>query len=411
MSKLIVIMIDGISAHKFEEMRTYLPHLDALAKRGCQVKALTPEICGTSFPGRTSIICGTPPSEHGIYGNKIWDGDCFRWSNPYDVRVPTLATYAKQAGLDVANVGYGMVRPEDCHVYVSPWWVQDVMSRGRDQEAHPANALWTMEGKALDPDQRLQGLGIDTDSLVNPIADRSQTLQLGILADYQLLELAACLIESEQAPDLLLMEVGITDYYFHAYGMDHPLSELSIRAADSQVGMLIERLEQAGKLDDYNFAIMSDHGHAAMMDAVYCDRILPENCQWSSEGSLLLVAPENEAMAEEVTQAMLAQGMEVFDKSFIPTDLHNDLLVFACPEGEYLSFEADLKQTGKVRGVSKYKSNHGMRPNTPEDYRFCIFAGKDVEQQVIEFGEAIQLAPTLAKLLKIDTDWSAPTLF
>ncbi len=405
MNKLILIMIDGVSAGKFEQMRDQLPHLDALAKQGCQVKELTPEICGTSFPGRTSMVIGRPPAEHGVYGNKIWDGDVFRWSNPYDVRGETLAGFTRKAGGDVVNVGYGMVRPEDCSLFIKPWWVNDVMSRGRDNQPHPANEQWRLTNKNLDPDNRLAQLGLSIEDMVDPIADREQTLSLGMLADYQLMQVAATLAGAD-APDLIMLEVGITDYYLHQYGTDHPQTELSLRTADAQVGALMTQLRSNGSLDKYNFAIMSDHGHTAMPDAVRCDLLLPEGCRWSSEGSVLMVAPRSGEEATTVTEQLLAQGMEVMPKDFIPADLHDTLIAFTCPAGEYVSFEADVMGTGTVRGASKYKSNHGMRPGTPEDNRFCIFAGPNVPQQEVEFATAVQVAPTMAAIMGVETDWT-----
>ena len=410
MNKLILIMIDGISAGKFQKMRHSLPHLDQLAKQGTQVAALTPEICGTSFPGRTSMIVGRPPSEHGIYGNKIWDGEVFRWSNPYDVRTETLATLASAAGADVANIGYGMVRPEDCSLYVKPWWVNDVMSRGRDNQPHPANDLWSMKAKELDPKGRLDALGLSAADIVNPYTDRSQTLQLGMLADAQLMEMAADVICSDQSPDLIMMEIGVTDYYLHQYGSDHPLTELSLRTADAQVGTLLERLKNAGKLDQYNFAIMSDHGHHLMADAIHCDQLLPEGVRWSSEGSMLFIAPRSATEAAEVTSLLLEQGMEIWSQPLLPAELENQLLVFCCPEGQYISFEVDLAGSGQIKGTSKYQSNHGMRPGTEEDYRFCIFSGPNVPQQQIDFAEAIQVAPTMASIMGIETPWGAQAL-
>jgi len=410
MNKLILIMIDGVSSAKFEEIRHQLPHLDRLAKEGTQVQALTPEICGTSFPGRTSMIVGRPASEHGIYGNKIWDGNVFRWSNPYDVRTETIASLTKQAGGDVVNMGYGMVRPEDCDLYVSPWWVGDVMSRARDNEPHPANHLWTMKNKQLDPKKRLQNIGLSADDIVDPATNKALTLDLGTLADYQLMEMAADLIERDRAPNLLMLEVAVTDYYLHQYGSKHPLTELSLRNGDAQVGTLIERLRKAGKLEQYNFAIMSDHGHHLMADAIYCDVLLPEGTRWSSEGGMLLIAPTSAEQGADVTQKLLAQGLEQYPHDFLPDDMKDTLLAFTSAQGQYISFEADLKKTGKVRGVSKYQSNHGMRPGTLEDYRFCLFSGPDVTKQIVPFAQAIQVAPTIAKILGVNTPWQTPSI-
>ena len=327
MNKLILIMVDGISSEHFQRIRHQLPHLDQLAKQGTYIKALTPETCGTSFPGRTSMIVGRPASEHGIYGNRIWDGEVFRWSNPYDVRTETLASLTKNAGGDVVNMGFGMVRPEDCNLYVSPWWVEHVGSNTADGSPHPANQNWSMRSRNLDPQQRLAALGLDANNIVNPCTNNSQVLSLGILADYQLLEMAAHVIAANP-PDLLMLEVAITDYFLHEYGAANPITEMSLRTADAQIGTLLERLRQSGQLDQYNFAIMSDHGHHLMRDCIHCDVLLPEGCRWSSEGSMLFVAPRSSEERETVTQILLEQGMEVWSEPLLPDALKNEILVF-----------------------------------------------------------------------------------
>ncbi|MEH6578375.1 MAG: alkaline phosphatase family protein [Amphritea sp.] len=413
MNKLILIMIDGISAELFTQRRSWMPHLHALAEQGTRIQALAPEVCGTSFPGRTSMIVGRPAAEHGIYGNKIWDGMEFRWSNPYDVRTPTLAGFAKMAGRDVANIGYGMVRPEDCNVYCTSWWVDDVMNRARNEDPHPTDEQWTMLGRNLDPDKRIAALAAaDINiSIVNPDSDKTAKLSLGMLADQQLLEIAAGLANSEQAPDLIMLEIGITDYYLHTYGSDHPLTEWSLRTADSQVGLLMERLRKSGTLDDYNFAIMSDHGHGPIPDAVYCDQLLPEGVRWSSEGGMLLVAPRSDDEAQQVIATLAEMGIELWNNDFLPEELRHQLLAFTHPEDTIFSFEKDSKGSGNTTGQSNYNSNHGMRPGTEADYRFCIFSGPRVPQGSVSFGTADQVAPTLAALMNVTTDWTCQPLF
>lgn len=71
MAGLIVLMLDGISADSFARRRAHMPHLARLAEGGLVVERLSAEICGTSFPGRTSILTGVPAAVSGIYGNVI----------------------------------------------------------------------------------------------------------------------------------------------------------------------------------------------------------------------------------------------------------------------------------------------------------------------------------------------------
>mgnify|MGYP000173618400 CR=1 FL=1 len=412
MGKLILIMVDGISADHFERIRHQLPHLDRLAREGTQVMELTPEVCGTSLPGRTSMIVGAGADVHGIYGNVIWDGEQFRYGNPYDVKVPTLAHYAREAGRDVAALGYGMVKPEECDLYVAPWWVSEMLMRARDEKPWPADEQWLQAGKTHDVEERLakleaQGLSLD---IVDPNAQPEFKLQLGMLADQQLLDVAAALAASDKAPDLTLLEVCIPDYFLHKYGADHEMSEWSLRAADAQIGTLIERLRQADVLDQYNFAIMSDHGHAPMPNGLYCDQILGPDVQWSSEGGMLLVAPRDEAQANEVRASLEEYAVEQWNNDHLPPEQRDQLLTFAVKENSGISFENTLAGQQGPTGPSKYRSNHGMRPGSREDYRFCLFSGPDVPRQTLLFAEAKQIAPTLARILGIETPWQAASL-
>lgn len=406
-------MIDGISADHFERSRGRLPHLDRLAGQGTRIVGISPEMCGTSSPGRTSIVTGAPPSEHGIYGNRIFSEAGFRWANPYDVKSTTLPALAMQQGLDVANIGYGMVRPEDCSVYQGPWWACEMLMHGPGTDHESADAQWRHAAGTFDPDGRLQVLadaGL-TRPVVIPDEFGDNKLQMGMVADQQLLDVAVGLACSEQSPDFILLEIAITDYYLHKYGADHPLTDWSLQTADAEVGTVLARLERAGMLDEYNFAVVSDHGHADMSTGFYVDRVLDGEAVWSSEGGVLMVRTDSPNQSLAIEQRLAEHGIEAWNNDHLPADLRDRMLTFVMPEGSAMSFEASLPGTTGVTGPSKYQSNHGMRPGTWADYRFCLFSGPDIPQQVVPAGEAIQVAPTLAEILGVDCPWSAPSLF
>ena len=415
MGKLILVMIDGISADLFERSRAHLPHLDGLARAGTQIAGLAPEMCATSCPGRTSIIAGTPPAEHGIYGNFIHDADAgeFRWANPYDVAVKTLPQLAREQGLDVANLGYGMVRPEDCTVYTGPWWVDEMIMRGKDDTPLQADENWRRAGRTHDPQGRLTGLceGTGSGGTVRPNANPNDKLPLGMLADGQSMETAGALIATGQAPDFVLLEVAITDYYLHRYGPDHDLSRLSLRIADAQLGQLIARMRQAGRLEDYNFALLSDHGHAPMPKALFVDTLLGPDTVWSGEGSVLFVRRTDARTDRIIADRLLAEGLEAWNNDHLPAHEKDRMMTFVAPKGGAVSFERSRGgDGGGIYGPSKYVSNHGMRPGTWEDYRFCIFSGPDIAAGHLPAAEAIRVAPTLARILGVHTPWPVEAL-
>ncbi|RVU31133.1 alkaline phosphatase family protein [Neptunomonas marina] len=408
MGKLILVMIDGISAEHFESYRQHLPNLDRLARAGTQVSGMSPEICGTSCPGRTSIIAGVSPAEHGIYGNLIFADGQFRWANPYDVKCPTLPALAKQQGLDVASIGYGMVRPEDTSLYCGPWWVDEMIMRGKDEQPCAADQQWLRANGVIDPDGRIAAL--NTETPVKPNQTPDIKLQMGMLADQQYLDIAAGLATSSQAPDFILLEITITDYFLHKFGPDHDLTRWSLRTADAQLGTLIARLDAANMLDQYNFAICSDHGHNAMPRALYVDRLLGDDVIWSSEGAMLLIKPANPMESERITKLLCDEGIEPWNNDFLPPEDAAQLLVFTVPENSDISFEASKTSGEGIYGPSKYRSNHGMRPGTDADFRFCIFSGPDVPSQQLRRADKTQFAQTMADILGVNTPWNATSL-
>ncbi|MBC7871159.1 MAG: hypothetical protein H7Y09_10010, partial [Chitinophagaceae bacterium] len=57
-------------------------------------------------------------------------------------------------------------------------------------------------------------------------------------------------------------------------------------------------------------------------------------------------------------------------------------------------------------------SSHGLKPGDPGDDRMCIFVGPDVPHTTIYEANAVQVAPTFAKLLGLGLDnFPAPPIF
>lgn len=368
-------------------------------------------MCGTSCPGRTSIIAGVPPSRHGIYGNRIFVDDGFRFSNPYDVATETLPALAARQGLDVAGIGFGMVRPEDCTLYHGPWWASEMLMGAKHAGCASADRQWKHAAGAFDPDGRLRAPDGGAAVAVVEEGHADRELERGRLEDQRLMDIAAELACSARPPDFILLEIAVTDYYLHKYGVDHPVTDWSLRMADAQIAALVARLERAGMLDHYNLAVTSDHGHADMASALYVDRLLDGSTRWSSEGGVLMVRPETPRRAGEIERRLAEHGVEPWDNGHLPERLRDHILTFVMPDGSDMSFERSRPGTTGVTGPSKYRSNHGRRPGTRSDYRFCLFAGPDIPRLDLADAEATQLAPTLAGILGVDCPWAAPPMF
>jgi predicted AlkP superfamily pyrophosphatase or phosphodiesterase len=410
--KLIVLMIDGVSADHYATLKGELPHLASIEQRGFRVHNLHSEVLGTSLPGRVSMMTGETADVSGVYGNRIWDGQAFRYPNPDDVRVPTLAARAKAVGKKVAVVGFGMLRPEDAHIFRAPWWVGGFIQRARDAAPVPADQTWLRvafhdPGKEFDLACEASGLPSHLPEL--DLSVEANRAAFAIMSDVRMYDWVGALATWQNPPDLIIAEFLSTDTIQHYSGYKSEAARFSIMQADMAVGRILARLEAAGVLDEWNIAVMSDHGHSPIDTALHPGHIIP-GVTVQSEGSLLIVAPKDEAELQMVTEKLAEYGVEPYPNDCIVPEYRDRLFLFVAPDR--VSFEVENVDNSVPSGKPNAISSHGLRPGHPGDDRFAVFAGPNVPQGSADTAEAVQVAPTLAKLLGLaDVAFRAQPIF
>ncbi len=400
MTTTILVMIDGLSADDLRDHPHDLPTLHAVAADGLRVDRLASSVPATSLPGRTGIVTGVPPAVHGVYGNVIHDGERFRYANPDDVRVPTLARRARDAGLDVAVAGYGMIRPDDATTFVGPWWAKEMLQRARDAEPVPADAGWlrTMEAWADARTARLAASGVHVTTPDAYGGDRLHYLMAGLEGDRRLLRLAAALATDPTPPDLILTEILIPDSVQHVAGPRTPASVWSLAHADALVATLLQDLARAGRRDAVNLVLLSDHGHGAVQRALYPERLLPD-VDAAPEGGALFVAVEEGPTRADVEARLAAHDIVPLEPSPIPLGDRARIAAYAAPAGAVFERAPDGTPADATSGIPGYRSAHGLRPGTPSDDRFLVAAGPDVPTGRIATAEAEAVEATLATWL------------
>lgn len=408
--KLLIIMIDGISADYFATCRDRLPHLDALAERGTVVNNLHAEVLGTSLPGRASMMTGFPADVSGVYGNMIWDGERFRYVNPDDVRVPTLPARAKAAGLSAAVIGFAMIRPEDATIFKAPWWVSEFIERARDARPLPSDLSWLRVFHHQDSGAYFNRVCIEAgypDSW-HPMNVGNKWM-MGMIADHYALTWTGLLAASPNPPDLIITEFLTTDTIQHETGYKSELSHWAIAQADAMVGAVVERLRSANVLDEWNIAVMSDHGHSEIETAIHPQVIIPGTIM-QSEGSILMTIPKDESHRQHITEALARYGVEPYPSYFVPEEFRKQVASFAAPPKT--SFEHDDPDETEPLGRPAMMSSHGLRPGLPGDDRFAVFAGPNIPRRMVETADAVQVAPTFARILGLPLhDFPAQPIF
>lgn len=402
MDPMIVIMLDGISADAFARFPARLPHLHALAARGLLVERVAADVPATSLPGRTSILTGVDAAEHGVYGNLIWDGNRFRYANPDDVRVPTLPRRALDAGLDVAVLGYGMVRPEDATTFHHAWWANEMLQRARDEAPIAADEGWLRTSRHVDASGRLAALsaaGLPTGVPDAYAGDRMHYLMSELTGDQTMLQWTAALAAGADPPDLIVTEVLTPDTVQHAAGHEHPFALWSLSYADALVGEVLRALDAAGRLASTRVVVTSDHGHGPVAGALYLDALLP-GAICASEGGVAYVAVDGAREARRLAERLSEHGVEPLPGDHLPADRRDGLAAFTVP-GRAIGFEASAPEgrAGAVAGPSRYASGHGFAPGVGSDERFLVAAGGGIDERRVPRAASQDVAATLGALL------------
>jgi predicted AlkP superfamily pyrophosphatase or phosphodiesterase len=404
-SSLVVIMLDGVSADAIAKHPVRMPHLRGLAARGLHVERVAADVPATSLPGRTSILTGVGAADHGVYGNLIWDGTRFRYANPDDVRGVTLPQHALAAGLEVAVLGYGMVRPEDATTFHHAWWANEMLQRARDEAPIPADEGWLRTSRHRDDSGRLEALaaaGLPASVPDAYAGDRMHYLMSEVTGDQTMLQWSAALAAAADPPDLIVTEVLTPDSVQHSAGTEHPFTHWSLSYADALVGEVLRALDAAGRAASTRVVVTSDHGHGPVEGALYLDTLLP-GATAASEGGVAYVAVDGPREARRIAERLREHGVERLPGDHLPAELRGELAAFTVP-GRAVGFEgaAPDGREGAVSGPSRYASGHGFAPGTSSDERFLIAAGGGIEARRVPRAASEDVAATLSALLGLD---------
>lgn len=389
-ARAIYLLIDGLPADHVAAAPGRLPNLAALGARGLVLERVTPAQPSVSRPGRAEMLTGRGPAANGVWGNAIWDGTEFRKAGHEDIAVPTLARAVKQAGGGVASIGFGMVDPADTDLMSEPWWQHlDASEPANTKGPAPMPIRVTK-----DRDGRLAAALRDPPFTRGARANAHGQVQpqmVGLACDMAQIDAAAELLCGENPPQLVLTEIATPDAALHYHGIGSAAADFVIAAADMLVGRLVQRLAEAGRLEDTLLVVSSDHGHAPIATALYPDAILP-GVTWSPEGGALHVLRPDAA----VRAALAAHGIRPLDDSHLPPALRGEVVTFVAPEGQ--AFER-REAANVASGAPIVVATHGNAPGTPGDDAVAFLAGGALPRGVVPRASLRDLAPVILHAL------------
>ena len=167
-----------------------------------------------------------------------------------------------------------------------------------------------------------------------------------LAGDAAMMQWSTGLALSDKVPDLIVTEILTPDTVQHRTGYESLLSHWSIMYSDALVGQMLSSLKEAGR-DDYNFAIMSDHGHMKVESVIHPDVVVPD-AVYAMESGWLFVNYQNQNQLRDIARKLAEHGVELSDGEMIPERFKSEVAAFVAPEG--MTFEAAINDTKEATG-------------------------------------------------------------
>jgi predicted AlkP superfamily pyrophosphatase or phosphodiesterase len=405
---VVIISLDGFAGWALDDPYLPLPTLRRLAERGAVARGMRPVNPTVTWPNHTSMITGVTPAKHGVLFNGILvraPGVAPRiepWRDKKEmVRAPTLYDAAHARGLTTAQVD----------------WVAIL---------NAPTITWEFPER---PDPKGQ------------IA--RELVQAGVISEKDLAEFgtrnivyrdhiwtsAAAHILRQHRPNLLMFHLLNLDSTQHRYGPRTPAAMTTMAYHDSQVGRIIQTLEETGLMSRTTVFVVSDHGfkavkrqirpNAAFMKAglltVQDGKVTKTEAYSVPEGGTAMVyvtVPDpSGALLKRVRQALT--GIEGIDTVIEPAEFgrlglprpedNEQMAALFLTAKEGYSFTGDPNEPVTVDAPAGSLGSHGYIATDPDLRALFIASGRGVKPATtLDVVDTIDLAPTAARLLGVD---------
>jgi predicted AlkP superfamily pyrophosphatase or phosphodiesterase len=404
---VVIISLDGFAGWALDDPYLPLPTLRRLAERGAVARGMRPVNPTVTWPNHTSMITGVTPAKHGVLFNGMLvreHGVAPRiepWRDKKEmVRAPTLYDAAHARGLTTAQVD----------------WVAIL---------NAPTITWEFPER---PDPKGQ------------IA--RELVQAGVISEKDLAEFgtrnivyrdhiwtsAAAHILRQHRPNLLMFHLLNLDSTQHRYGPRTPAAMTTMAYHDSQVGRIIQTLEDTGLMPRTTVFVVSDHGFKAVKRQIRPNaafrkagllteqegKVTTEAYSVPEGGTAMvyLTVPDPlGALLKRVRQALTGiEGIDTviepaeFGRLGLPRPEDNDqmaALFLTAKEG--YSFTGDPNEPFTVDAPAGSLGSHGYIATDPDLRALFIASGRGIKPATtLDFVDTVDVAPTAARLLGVD---------
>jgi predicted AlkP superfamily pyrophosphatase or phosphodiesterase len=409
---VLMISIDGLRPADVidaDKRGLKVPNLRKLAAEGMYATGVRNALPTVTYPNHTTLVTGVWPARHGIANNQTFDplgqnmGGWYWYAQ--DIQTPTLWDAVHKSGRKVASI----------------FWPVSVGAPSIDYDIPEFWRAHIAEDAKLLTAVSTPGLVAELETATGQkLVDISDELPANNLARTKFAE---ALIRAKK-PEFMTLHLAALDHAQHGYGPDTPESRAVLEGLDAEVGDLVATARKAEP--GVVIAVVSDHGFAALQHSVNIENAFVEAglitvdekthrvtswraSPWGAASAAVVLANPNDAAVKakvadllarlaanpEYGIARIAGGAEIARMGGTP---QASFWIDFKP-----GYEAGGRPGGPMIGSTATKGTHGYFPDHPEMRATFILAGPGVPAKgAIGEIDMRDIAPTLAKLLKVD---------
>ena len=411
---VVLISIDGLRPEFYLDPQWGMVNVRQAMKNGAYAEGVRGSFPTVTYPSHTTIVSGVLPAKHGIYYNTPVEplGISGKWFWYYkDIKVPTIWTAAKDAGLSTAGVSWPVTVGAPI-TYNLPEYV--ILPQGKGEKKDEIKAM-SLESNPKELFQEVQDFAVG-----------KFNTEYGASVDFytsdQNKSRMAAYILRRYKPSFLALHIALLDHFEHEQGRDGDKVRSAIVGADVAIKTIMDAVEASGMSKNTTFIITGDHGfvdiHTQFKPNVVLSKLgLYDDANkegWKayfqqSGGSafLHLKDPNDKKSVEQVKKALsqLPEGIQrtfhVLDKEGIAKAQGDPTAVLALAANQGFSFGASA--TGDMLAPA----NGGTHGYLPTDF-------KEIQTGFVTFGKGIKagavlpligqedIAPLIAKLLNLN---------
>lgn len=413
---LLLISIDGLMPGYVTEAGSYglqLPHLRRYVREGAYARGVVGVNPTVTYPSHTTLVTGVAPARHGIVSNTTFDplhrnqGGWYWYAS--DIRVPTLFSAAKKAGLRTAALNWPVTVGERAiDVLLPEIWratTQDDLKLARAL-SHPPGVLESLEAR----------LGPFVDGYIDDLeSDRVRTrFSVAMLREHRPQFMVTHLI----APD------GVQHREGPAVAAVYPVLE----AVDAMIG----EMEAAALANDPDtvIAVVSDHGFIATHTEVHlrtrfveAGLIRPAPARidtvakidawdaqiWPAGGVAAVMLRDRKDAATRARVETLLKTLQSDPRNGLARVLSGAELTASggFPDADFLvefapGFYAGSAVRGELLTPSASKGMHGYLPQRAQMHAVFFVRGNGIAARDLGVIDMQQIAPTLAQIMGVE---------